>query len=324
MSAKPSIRIGVISAFAAYVLWGLLPLYWKLLEFVPAGEMLTHRIVWSCILVVLLLLLAKRWHEVRAVFANRRTLLIVLASSLMISANWYLYIWAVTHHHIVETSLGYYVTPLINVLLGVTFFRERLNRLQMAALVLAAAGVLVLTFGFGRFPWVALTLAITFGLYGLLKKLVQAAPLTSLAVETMMATPIALGFLIVIALQGDSAFAALAGSSDTAAAVAARAASVAAGLSPAGAILLLIGSGIATAAPLLLFARAAQNVPLSTLGFIQYVSPTISLLFGVFLFHESFTTAHAFSFLFIWSALILYSLSHTRLFSRGNVIRRLQ
>ncbi|MTV49173.1 EamA family transporter RarD [Heliobacillus mobilis] len=281
---------GIYYALAAYLLWGLLPLYWKSLGGVPGTEILAHRIVWSFVFVMAVLFVTGRWGKMKEALREKNNRLRLIAGSLLISVNWFVYIWAVNNGHMVEASLGYYINPLFNVAVGVVFLRERLSRAQIAAIVLAAMGVLFLTVNFGQVPWIAMTLAISFTLYGMVKKKVLLEPMVGLAIETAVVTPLALLYLLF--LQGTGASALSNGSSLT--------------------VILLLGAGVATAMPLVWFAQGAQRIPLSTMGFIQYLSPTISLLLGVFLFHETFTTVHVISFAFIWSGLIVYSLSHLK------------
>lgn len=300
MSSKPTsaYQRSFTSAIGAYVLWGILPIYWKLLEQVPAWEILTHRIIWSFVFLVFLLACTRRLGQfcadAKALFAQSQKALGILAASLLISLNWLLYIWAVNNGRIVEASLGYYINPLVNVVLGILFLKERLSHAQIASVLLAAAGVLYLALHFGSLPWVALSLATTFGLYGLCKKLLNIGAVTSITLETLLITPIALSFLIFWHNSGIPVFHPE---------------------QPIAAALLL-GSGIITAIPLLLFTSGANGLPLSVLGFIQFLSPTISLLVGVLVYHETFSSIHLTSFSLIWLALILFLASQTTKFSQ--------
>ena len=278
---------GVWYAVIAYVAWGILPTYWKALQRVPAGEILAHRIVWSCVFVFGMLWVLGGLGKVKAVLAHRQQRWGVLWSSLLISVNWFVYIWAVNGGHIVQASLGYYINPLFTVLLGLVVLRERIDIWQVAALLLAAAGVAVLTVEYGRIPWIALTLAISFGFYGLAKKLVNVEAMTGLALETAFVTPAALGYIIFLQASGRGSL----------------------GTGSPLTTVMLVAAGVVTALPLLWFGEAAKRIPLATVGFIQYLSPSISLLLGVFLYKEPFTRVHLISFSLIWCALVLYSLT---------------
>lgn len=287
-------KSGIRYAVAAFGAWGILPLYWKMLNHVSAGQILAHRIFWSFIFVSGLLFLFRRWKEVWEVFKDTKKLFMVATSSLLISANWFLYIWAVNSNHLVETSLGYYINPLLSVLLGVVVLRERLNFWQLVSLVLAASGVTVITIGYGQVPWMAISIAGTFGLYGLAKKVTKLDSLIALALETMLVAPLALSYLAYMEFQGGSQIGELTLTT----------------------ILLLAGAGIVTAMPLLWFAQATSRVPLSTVGFIQYLSPTITLFIGVVIFREPFDHTQLLSFALIWVALGLYSVAHHPLLMR--------
>lgn len=275
---------GVMHGLAAYVTWGLLPLYWKALAHVPAMEILANRIVWSLLLMVGLLALGNTWGWLRAL-GHRETILTYSAAALLLAINWFVYIWAVNDGHVVETSLGYFINPLVNVMLGVLLFRETLRPLQWMAVGIAALGVLYLTFNYGALPWIALTLAFSFGFYGVLKKRAALPALQGLALETTMLFPIAAGYLLWLAAMGTSAFIAA---------------------SPAT-VLLLIGAGVATAFPLLNFGAAAQRIPLSLLGFLQYLAPTLQLLIGVLIYREAFPLSRLIGFALVWVALIIFS-----------------
>ncbi len=290
--------IGTCYAFAAFASWGLLPLYWKLLKHVPSAEILAHRIFWSFVVVSGLLLLNGQWDGFKRTIAVKKNRIPLLVSTLLISINWFVYIWAVNANHIVEASMGYYINPLFSVFLGVGALRERLNRWQWVALGLAATGVLIMAVTYGKFPWIAITLALTFGLYGLSKKIIAVDSLIGFGMETAMITPLCLGYIVVIQAQGLGALGTI---------------------SPTTTLLLVL-SGIVTAFPMIWFAQAAKKIPLSKVGFIQYLAPTISLMLGVLIFHEPFTRIHLISFGCIWSALALYSLSHTSLLRSGREV----
>lgn len=280
---------GVASAVCAYLLWGFLPIYWKLLRQASALEILAHRFLWSLFFLLLFLLLARRLpsfcRELRSIGEDRRRIAGVLAATALITLNWLIYIWAVNADRIVETSLGYYINPLVNVLFGVALLKERLARRQYLAVVLAVAGVANLILKFGTFPWVALSLATTFSLYGLCKKLLGLNAITGITLETGIVSPAALCYLLFLHHAESGTF----------------------GAADPFVTLLLIGAGAVTALPMVLFANAANCLPLSLLGFIQYLSPSIALLTGVFLYHEPFTQAHAVSFGLIWLALAIFS-----------------
>ncbi|HXY41124.1 MAG TPA: EamA family transporter RarD [Vicinamibacteria bacterium] len=275
-------RAGLASAAAAFLMWGLFPLYWKQLKEVPALEIVAHRTAWGLLSVAAWVTVQGRWPAARAVAARPRTVLVLATSAILIALNWLLYIWAVIHGHVVQASLGYYVNPLVNVLLGVVVLREGLTRAQKIAVALAAAGVAVLTLGYGQFPWIALALACTFGLYGLVRKTVDADAVTGLLWETALLAPAAVTLLLVLQARGTGSF----------------------GTRPLATALLVLG-GAVTALPLALFAHGARALPLSTLGFVQYLSPTIQFLLALAVYHEPFTRAHAVTFLCIWTALAL-------------------
>ncbi|ACL20348.1 chloramphenicol-sensitive protein RarD [Desulfitobacterium sp. LBE] len=294
---EKSSKTGVLSALAAYTAWGLLPIYWKTLQSVPAQEILAHRITWSFVFVALLVLYKKQWGKIRSVLRDRSKVLGLLLSALLVTSNWYIYIWAVNSNRVVEASLGYYFNPLIVVLMGIMVLGERIDRWQIASIVLACLGVLILALEYGKIPWISLGLATTFALYGLAKRLVAVDSLLGLTLETAVVTPIAIIYL----------WTAGANSGGT--------------ISHFGVptLLLLMGAGIVTAIPLLWFAHAAKNVPFTTIGFIQYLSPTLSLVLGVFVYHEEFTSTHALSFGFIWLALAVYSVSRIVVFRKANL-----
>jgi len=281
--ATSSYRAGVIFAVLAFGMWGLFPLYWKPLVAVPPLEVVAHRTVWGLISVALWVTLTRRWGEVREAIGRPRTLLVLAASAVLIGANWLIYIWAVISNHVVEASLGYFINPLISVLLGVVVLGERLSRRRGVAVALATAAVVVLTVGYGQFPWVALALAGSFALYGLARKMVAADAVIGLLVETALLAPFAAAILIGAAIDGCGAL----------------------GSSGVGVNALLILSGAVTAIPLVFFTLGARRLPLSTVGLIQYLAPTGQFLLGVLLYRETFTLAHAATFSCIWAALAL-------------------
>lgn len=284
---------GVMYGFIAYTLWGLLPLYWKIIKSVPAYEILAHRIVWSFLFVSLIVFIKGEWRSILTILKDKKCMTYIILCSVLITVNWFIYIWSVNSEHIVDASLGYYINPLMLVFLGLIVLKEKLNLSQVVALSIAAAGVVIMIAVYGRIPWISLALAISFGLYGLCKKMVSAESTTGLVIETMITMPAALVFLIVQGLSGHSAY----------------------GSSVSVTILLSL-TGIATATPLLFFAESTKLVKLSTIGFLQYLSPTISLILGVFVYKEHFSQVDLVSFSFIWAALIIYSVSILRK-SRG-------
>jgi chloramphenicol-sensitive protein RarD len=276
---------GLAAAVAAFVMWGVFPLYLKPMSEVPALQIMAHRIVWCCLLVFGWLAVRGEIGAVRAALADPASRTRLAASAALISVNWLLYVWAVTHDHIVEASLGYFINPLLNVVLGVAVLKERLNRAQWLAVALAAVGVLYLTIVSARPPWIALTLAVSFGLYGLIRKVVRVESVPGLATETLLLAPFAVALLLWFESRGTGAF----GHSSTAIHA------------------LLIGSGLITALPLALFAYGARLIPLSTVGLVQYIGPTLQFLIGVLVFHEAFPLTRAIGFMFIWAALALYA-----------------
>ncbi|MDD9266843.1 EamA family transporter RarD [Paenibacillus sp. GCM10023248] len=282
---------GLWYAILAYTAWGLLPIYWKSFETLLAGEILAHRVTWSFVFMAILMLVGRgKMEQLRQMFTNRKTLAVVAASSILISSNWLIFIWAVNNGHVIETSLGYYITPLFNVMLAVLFLREKPSAGQWVAIALAAAGVLVATVDYGRFPWVSLSLAASFGVYSLVKKKVSYEATIGLAGETAVVFPIAVGYIIYLHLTHHEG---------------------AWSLPPVPFVLLLL-SGAATAMPLLWFAKAAVRLPLSMLGFIQYIGPSITLILSIFVFKENFTPTLFISFTLIWGALIVYALASVR------------
>lgn len=286
---KKNLR-GLFYGVGAYLAWGFLPLYWKALQAVPPGHILAHRVLWSFIFALGLLLATGRWGELKGAVTHKKNFLGLVLGSLLISGNWYTYIWTVNSGRVVEASLGYYINPLLTVLLGVVVLRERLDWGQGIALGLAAMGVALMAIEYGRLPWAALILASTFALYGLCKRMVQLDSTLSLALETLFVLPLALIFLFRQKFFGG----------------------VPVGDNSWWLIALLLGTGVVTALPLLWFAEGAKRISFTTLGFIQYLSPTINLLLGVFIFKEPFTKVHLLSFGFIWSAIILYSFTRTK------------
>ncbi|MFC6332666.1 EamA family transporter RarD [Paenibacillus septentrionalis] len=276
---------GIIYGFLAYLSWGLLPLYWRLFDTMPAGEILAHRILWSFVFVAVLVTAAKRWKSLISVVKERKNRLAVLLCSIFISCNWLIFIWAVNSGNVIETSLGYYMNPLISVVFAVVFLKEKLRVGQWAAIIIAGIGVLLMAIQYGHVPWIAIVLAVSFALYGLAKKVAQLDVLLGLTWETMIVVPIAMIYITFIHADGSAAVFSLSG----------------------GSMVLLLLSGAFTALPLFWFARAAERLPLSMVGFIQYIAPTTSLLLAIFVFDEAFTEGQLVSFSFIWFALIIYT-----------------
>lgn len=287
---------GLPHALLAYLAWGFLPIYWKALDRVPAWEILGHRVVWSAVFLAVILIVTRQLKNWRSAVADRRTAMLVFSSSILISCNWLVFIWAVNNGHMVETSLGYYMNPLLNVLLGILFLKERPHAGQWIAIGLALSGVAVVTVEYGKLPWVSLALAGSFALYGLCKKQTRMDSTIGLAWETILVTPIAAAYLLWVAASGHSGTAEL---------------------SPLAWTLLLL-AGVATVLPLFWFAQAAKHLPLSTIGFIQYIGPTITLALGVLIYHESFDTTRWISFGLIWGALVVYTLSSVRISVRNS------
>jgi chloramphenicol-sensitive protein RarD len=275
---------GALSAIVAYTLWGLLPIYWKWLRHVPANQVLCHRILWSFITLFVIILVSRQGRAFRAAIADLRVLRTYAVAAVLISINWLTYIWAVNAGFIVETSLGYFINPLLSVLLGVVFFHERLRPWQWAAITLATTGVVYLTYIYGSLPWIALTLAATFGMYGMVKKAAPLKSLQGLALETLVLLVPAIMFLVYSHGAGNGALFHNGAISDA----------------------LLMGAGIITAVPLLLFSSAARRIPLSLMGILQYISPTLQFLLGVLIYKEHFTTAKFMGFGIVWAGLIIY------------------
>jgi chloramphenicol-sensitive protein RarD len=277
---------GALFAVSAYLAWGLVPIYWKVLGPVPSLEVLAHRVIWSALFLVPIVTVFRAWPRVLETFRSWRRMRVLLASTVLISANWGIFIWAVQTGHLVEASLGYYINPLLNVALGVLLLGERLRRLQMVAVAMAATGVLWLGVRSGVTPTVSLVLAGTFGAYGLLRKTAEVDAITGLFVETVMLAPFALAYVIRAELAGHGALT----------------------TGTLGHGTLLAASGLVTALPLLWFASAARRMPLSRLGFFQYISPTCQLLLAVLAYGEKATAAHVVAFSCIWAGLAVYSI----------------
>lgn len=287
-------RLGIFYGLGAYLLWGVLPIYWKLLQHVEAMEILASRFLWSAVFVFLLLLATGKLNifmqETKAIFSTKKKACCMVLATIMISFNWGIFIWAVEAGRIVETSMGYYISPLMNVLFGVVFLHERLSKLQFAAVGCAAVGIGVIIVHNGGLPWVALTLPLTFAFYGLLKKIIVAQPMTSILLETLLISPLAAGYLYYLSINEGTVYQ----SCDM------------------NTLLLLAGAGAVTATPMLLFTACARKLPLNIVGFLQYISPSISLMIGVLIYGEPFTSTTATAFGCIWAGLALFIWSQLR------------
>ena len=276
---------GIAYAALAFLIWGLFPLYFKALHEVPPVQILAHRMVWSLVFLCAVLTVRRQWHWLPDVLRRPRVVATFTLSALLLSANWFIYIWAVNNGHVIDASLGYFINPLVNVLLGLLVLKERLRPGQWGAIGVAALGVMWLTWQAGQLPWIALLLAGTFGAYGLLRKTAALAALEGLSFETLLLFPLAAAYVGWLTMNGSNAF--IDTSSDTTR-------------------WLLVAAGPITAIPLLLFAAGARRIPLSVLGMLQYIGPTIQMLLGLVVFHETFTPARLAGFIVIWSALGLY------------------
>jgi chloramphenicol-sensitive protein RarD len=284
-------KSGILLAISSYLIWGILPVYWKSIDNVPSAEILVSRVVWAFISTLLLILLLKNgrylFEDIKRLWKSQLNFWLLFLASILISGNWFLYIWAVNNGYLVQTSLGYYINPLISVLLGVFFLKEKLSPAQKVAFILAMIGVLILTFSYGQFPWLSFVLAISFAVYGLLKKQIKLDALRGLTIETFFITPIALGYYIWLFIDNRAVFLHSDVKTDT----------------------LLIFTGIATALPLVLFAKGAQRIPLYMVGFLQFIAPTMMLFLGVIIYKESFGQVDLISFIFIWIGLVLFTYS---------------
>jgi chloramphenicol-sensitive protein RarD len=279
--------VGLAFTATAFLFWGLYPPYWKLLEEVPQFQVFAHRVVWSCLFTALVVTVQRRWPEVRAALRSRKTALTLLASGVCIATNWSIYIVGVLTGRLLSVSMGYFINPLVSVLLGVLILKERLRFWQIIAVLCAFIGVLYMTVGSGGVPWISISLAFSFGLYGLLRKTVAVESVPGTFVETLLVSPIVISFLLFEGIRGRSAF----------------------GTADALTHLFLIGAGVVTALPIIWFANGARRIPLSLVGFLQYLAPTCQLLMGVFLYRENFTLTHFISFTLIWIGIIIFTLS---------------
>lgn len=273
-------------AVGAYIIWGILPVYWKSLHHVPAPQLLSHRIIWSFLLLIIVILLSRQWDVFRREMVKPQVLRVYMAAALLLSVNWLIYIWAVNAGYIVETSLGYFINPLISVLMGVIFFREHLRPAQWIPIALAGSGVLYLTIEYRSLPWIALCLAFSFGTYGLVKKIAPLGSLHGLTLETGILLVPASIYLIYSEMIGQGAFLRTGAMPDA----------------------LLVGTGLVTTIPLLMFSSAARRIPLFLVGVLQYIAPTLQFLLGVLVYKEPFTTTRLIGFGIVWMALMLFGM----------------
>ncbi|WP_414049198.1 EamA family transporter RarD [Macrococcus animalis] len=280
---------GILYAGSAYLLWGLLPTYWRSVDAFNPYEILFHRVLWSAFFMVILIVVLKKKSsfvtDTKALFNRKKELSALILASIVIMVNWGIFIWAINNHHVLQASLGYYINPLMSIALGFIFMKERFNGLEIIAIILAAIGVLFMTVSSGTFPLISIVLAASFALYGLMKKYVNIDAIYSIALETIITLPLALLGIGYLSQQGENHF----GINQTS--------------------FLILFAGVATAVPLIMFTAGARRIPLSLIGFLQYISPTLILLQGVFLFGEDFTMTDFITFFCIWAGLILYSYS---------------
>ena len=282
-----------MAALSTYLIWGVLPLYWNLLARAGANEILAHRIIWSFVFMVVVLMVTKRWQsfkeDCRALWQDKKRGAILLLAAFTISLNWLTYIWAVNHGHVIDTSIGYYINPLMSVLFGIVFFRERISGLKKISLLLAAIGIVLMTYQLGKLPWVAVVLAVSFSVYGALKKQLHLNPFSSITLETLLMVPFAVPYIGILMMSPANHFS----------------------LATPDLALYLMGTGVVTAVPLVLFSYGANLLPLNVLGFFQYISPTIGLLLGIFFFHETFGMAQIRALGFVWAAIVLFTVAES-------------
>lgn len=283
----------MIAALSTYLIWGVLPLYWNLLARAEANEILAHRIIWSFFFMVVVLMVTKRWQsfkeDCRTLWQDKKRGAILLLAAFTISLNWLTYIWAVNHGHVIDTSIGYYINPLMSVLFGIVFFRERISGLKKISLLLAAIGIVLMTYQLGKLPWVAVVLAVSFSVYGALKKQLHLNPFSSITLETLLMMPFAVPYIGILMMSPANHFS----------------------LATPDLALYLMGTGVVTAVPLVLFSYGANLLPLNVLGFFQYISPTIGLLLGIFFFHETFGMAQISALGFVWAAIVLFTVAES-------------
>lgn len=297
MNQTSTTRQGVIYALAAYTIWGIVPIYFKMLGSISAPEILAHRIIWSCILILFLLGLSKGWSEVYSAIHRKKQLLVLMITSILIGGNWLAFIWAINSDHLLDASLGYFINPLVNVVMGMIFLKERFRRLQWFAVALAGIGVLFEVIRFGSLPWVAIVLALTFSCYGLLRKQVSIGALPGLFIETALLLPLALIYLFFFDHSTSRDLTQNTMSLN----------------------LLLISAGAVTTIPLLFFTGAARRLRLSTLGFFQYIGPSIMFILAILFYDEPFNANKLITFIFIWGALIIFSIDAIHQRRRGHM-----
>ena len=286
--------LGVIYAGAAFLIWGLAAVYWKELKSVPPLEIIAHRVAWSFLFLLPLIVMQHQWAEFVAILKKPQMLLILTSTAILVGTNWLIYVWAVNNNHLLQASLGYYINPLVNVVLGMVILKERLRPPQVIAVLLATSGVLYLTVQYGQFPWIAISLAMSFGLYGLIRKVAPASSLVGLTVETLLLSVPAIGYLIYLDIQGTGSVFRF----------------------NVNLNLLLIGCGPLTAVPLLFFNAGAKRLYLSTVGLMQYIGPSGMFLLAVFYYNEPFSTGRIWTFVMIWAALAVYSTDSVLYFRR--------
>lgn len=289
-SPAPSSLVGVAFGLGAFCLWGLMPVLFKSMQHVPPVEILSHRIVWSLLGVGGILILAGQGPTLLTVLANRKAMSRLLLSTTVITVNWLLFIWAVNNGHVLQASLGYYLNPMLNVLLGVVILKERLTRAQWLAVVLVIGALAAFTIGLGEFPWISVTLALAFSIYGLARKTMPVGAAEGLAIETSILFPAAFAYLIYLGWTGEGHFLTEGWEMN----------------------LLLIGAGVATAIPLVMFAAAARRLRYATVGFLQYITPTIQFMLAVLIYGETFTDAHVMTFALIWVGIAIYTFETMR------------
>lgn len=293
-----SVRSGFLYALSAYLIWGFFPVFFKAIQSIPPLQVVSHRIVWSLLFLLFLSSCGGKWEGIKKALKDRRSSLLLASTAILIAINWLVFIVVVAQGRVLQSSLGYFVTPFVSVILGMVFLKEQLSKLQLKSLFLAAIGVIILAISYGSIPWTALILALSFGAYGLLRKIATADALTGMTVETLFLAPAASVFLIVLGWQGNGVFLKVDLQTN----------------------LLLISSGVLTAIPLLLFAAAAHRLRLATVGFLQYITPTMHFLLAVVVYNEAFDILHLSGFMLIWSGLICYSWDAWRTLSRPHQV----
>jgi chloramphenicol-sensitive protein RarD len=284
---------GILLAVSAYIFWGLHPVYWKLLQNVPSIEIVSHRIFWSLIFFIFIISFHKNWKELRSKLRKNKNKISIYLPAFLIGSNWAMYIWAVNAGYVIETSLGYFISPLVSVLLGVLILKESLRKIQWIAVLITGIGVLIMTFYYGQFPWISIYLAVTWGTYGMLRKKSPLNAVEGLTLETTVLSVPAIAYFIYLSIKGTGSF-----------------------LSDTPTSLLLIGAGVTSGFPLLLFISGARKVRLSLIGILQYIYPTLIFLLGVFVYNEALSNAKIIGFIFIWIALIVYTIEGTSFLKR--------